>query len=293
MTGGEIGSAVQLACLLEASASKPGNVTPGRRFRDMSYEDFLASAAAIGPAFTRAGERGLGATILEAIEATRRWTRANTNLGIILLAAPLARAAALGGPLHEGVRRELEASTVEDAVLAYDAIRLASPGGLGSAAEADVRDRPTVTLRHAMQLSAHRDSVAQEWASGFDITFGCGAPALRAALAAGLSWADATVETYLRLLAQVGDTLIARKLGRAAAREVSEEASAVLARGGVRTPEGRLRLDAFDGALRDPDNHRNPGTTADLTAAALLVVILEREAPVGCGEDSPTRPIGR
>ena len=97
MTGGEIGSAVQLACLLEASASKPGNVTPGRRFRDMSYEDFLASAAAIGPAFTRAGERGLGATILEAIEATRRWTRANTNLGIILLAAPLARAAALGG----------------------------------------------------------------------------------------------------------------------------------------------------------------------------------------------------
>jgi len=185
MTGGEIGSAVQLACLLEASASKPGNVTPGRRFRDMSYEDFLASAAAIGPAFTRAGERGLGATILEAIQATRRWTRGNTNLGIILLAAPLARAAAVGGPLHEGVRRELEASTVEDAVLAYEAIRLASPGGLGSAAEADVRDRPTVTLRHAMQLSAHRDSIAQEWASGFDITFGCGVPALRAALAAG------------------------------------------------------------------------------------------------------------
>ena len=86
-----VASAVQFACLLEASAPKPGNVSPGRPFHDMRYEDFLASAAAIGPAFTRAGERGLGATILEAVEATRRWTRANTNLGIILLAAPRAR----------------------------------------------------------------------------------------------------------------------------------------------------------------------------------------------------------
>ncbi|HEX5818624.1 MAG TPA: triphosphoribosyl-dephospho-CoA synthase [Gemmatimonadales bacterium] len=293
MTGDEVGAAVQLACLLEASAPKPGNVAPGRPFRDMSYEDFLASAAAIGPAFTRAGEHGLGVTILEAVEATRGWTRANTNLGIILLAAPIARAAARGGPLQEGVRRELESTTVEDAVLAYDAIRLASPGGLGSAPEADVRDHPSVTLRHAMRLSAHRDSIAQEWASGFEITFGCGAPALRAALASGLGWSDATVETYLHLLAHVGDTLIARKLGPAAAREVSEEASRILACGGVRTPEGRARLEAFDRALRDPGNRRNPGTTADLTAAALLVVILEREAPFGCGEDSPTRPTGR
>jgi triphosphoribosyl-dephospho-CoA synthase len=156
-----------------------------------------------------------------------------------------------------------------------------------------VRDRPSVTLLHAMQLAAHRDSIAQEWASGFDITFGYGAPALREALGAGLGWADATVETYLHLLAHVGDTLVTRKLGPAAARDVSQAASVVLAHGGVRTSEGRARLDAFDRDLRDRDNRRNPGTTADLTAAALLVIILERETPVGCGEDSPTRPTGR
>jgi triphosphoribosyl-dephospho-CoA synthase len=293
VTGDVVASAVQLACLLEASAHKPGNVSPGRPFRDMGYEDFLASAAAIGPAFTRVGERDLGGTILEAVRATRRWTRANTNLGIILLAAPIARAAALGGPLREGVRREVGGSTVEDARQAYAAIRLASPGGLGAAPEADVASEPSVTLRHAMQLSAHRDSIAREWASGFDLTFDCGAPALRAALDAGLSWTDAAVEAYLHLLREVEDTLIARKLGPAAARGVSEEASAVLDRGGVRTPEGRARREAFDRALRDPANRRNPGATADLTAAALLVVILERQASVGCGEDSPTRPTDR
>lgn len=293
MTGDEVGAAVQLACLLEASAPKPGNVAPGRPFRDMCHEDFLASAAAIGPAFARAGERGLGATILAAVEATRRWTRANTNLGIILLAAPIARAAAADGPRREAVQRELENSTVADAEHAYAAIRLASPGGLGTAPEADVRDRPAVTLVRAMQLAAHRDSIAREWATGFEITFGRGAPALRAALEAGLAWPEATVETYLCILAEVPDTLIGRKLGPAAAREVSEAAAAVLADGGVRTPEGRARLEAFDRSLRDPANRRNPGATADLTAAALLVVILEREAPIGCGEDSPTRPTDR
>jgi triphosphoribosyl-dephospho-CoA synthase len=85
--------AAQLACLLEASAEKPGNVTPSRSFRDMNYGDFLRSAAAIGPEMARASERSVGATILAAVTATRRWTQANTNLGIILLLVPLAKAA--------------------------------------------------------------------------------------------------------------------------------------------------------------------------------------------------------
>ena len=90
MTPADVASAVQLACLLEVSAPKPGNVSPGRAFDDMRYEDFLASAVAIGPAFLDADRQALGATILAAVEATRRWTAANTNLGIILLLAPLA-----------------------------------------------------------------------------------------------------------------------------------------------------------------------------------------------------------
>ena len=126
-------AAGQLACLLEVSAPKPGNVSPGRHFHDTRYEDFLASAVAIGPALAAAGSRPLGATIHAAIDATARWTRSNTNLGIVLLLAPLARAAHReGASLRDGLRGVLAETTVADAAEDYAAIRRARPGGLGA-----------------------------------------------------------------------------------------------------------------------------------------------------------------
>ena len=95
LAGADVTAAAQLACLLEASAPKPGNVSPGRHFADLRYEDFLASAAAIGGPLSGAATRPVGATVRLAVEATARWTRSNTNLGIVLLLAPLARAALL------------------------------------------------------------------------------------------------------------------------------------------------------------------------------------------------------
>jgi triphosphoribosyl-dephospho-CoA synthase len=277
VTPERIAAAAQLACLLEAGAAKPGNVSPGRPFHDTSWEDFAASAAAIGPAFLQAHARDVGATVLDAVRATRAWTRANTNLGIVLLLAPLARAAAGGGPLPAALAGVLAGTTVRDAALAYEAIRLAAPGGLGEAPAEDVRGAPTVTLLEAMRLAAHRDAVASEWATGFARTFATGAPALRAALEDGLPWAQATTEAFLALLAQAPDTLIARKLGAEGALEVTRAAAAALAEGGVRTTVGRERIARLDAELRDPRNRRNPGATADLTAAALFVVILERD----------------
>jgi triphosphoribosyl-dephospho-CoA synthase len=272
----EVALAAQLACLLEVSAPKPGNVSPGRHFHDTRYEDFLASAVAIGPALAAAGSRPLGATILAAVEATARWSPSNTNLGIILLLAPLARAAQQGtGALRDGVREVLASTTVADAIEVYAAIRKARPGGLGSASREDVAAAPTVNLRDAMALAAQRDSVAGEYATGFGSTFEIGAPALRDARASGLDWSDATVETYLRILAAVPDTHIARKLGRAEAEAVSRRAREVEEAGGVRSEAGRRALAAFDAELRGPTNSHNPGTTADLTCAALFVVILE------------------
>lgn len=279
----DIAAALQLACLLEASAPKPGNVSPGRPFADTTFDDFLASAAAVGPAFARAGSVPVGRTILDAVAATRRWTARNTNLGIVLLLAPLARAAHAGGPhpLRQRLADVLATTTVADAALVYDAIRLASPGGLGDAPDQDVGQAPSVTLREAMQLAAGRDLVAREYVTDFALTFEVGAPALRAARADGLAWGDATVECALALLAAEPDTLIRRKLGPEAAAAVSAEAAAVRAAGGVRTPAGRAALGRFDAALRDGGNRRNPGTTADLTAAALAVLLLDRnEGPM-------------
>jgi triphosphoribosyl-dephospho-CoA synthase len=187
---------------------------------------------------------------------------ANTNLGIALLLAPLARAALRGVP----VREVLDALTVEDAEAAYAAIRLAGAGGLDEPVEHDVRAAPTVTLRDAMAAAADRDSVAAEYATGFAVTFDLGLPELARALEAGLRPRAATVELFLRLLAEVPDTLIARKRGRPAAERVSAGAAQVLAGG---------EPAAFDASLRRDGNALNPGTTADLVTAVLFVALLE------------------
>jgi len=275
-TPGDIAAAAQLACLLEASANKPGNVSPGAPFHDTRYEDYLASAAAIAPAFLDIARQPVGDTIRRAIEDTRAWTDGNTNLGIVLLLAPLAHAALAPAPasLRERVRRVVARTTVGDAAAVYGAIRMARAGGLGDAPEEDVAASPTVTLAAAMELAADRDDVAREYSTAFERTFTVAAPALVKARAAGLEWGDAVTESFLVLLASAPDTLIARKLGPDAAGEISRDAAAVLAAGGVRSTAGRRALSSFDMELRDLRNTRNPGTTADITAAAIFVVLL-------------------
>jgi len=266
VTNDFIASAAQLACLLEASAPKPGNVSPGGDFPDASYEDLLASAAAIGPAL--ASQLPLGATIHAAIRATAQWTRSNTNLGIVLLLAPLARAARSSLPLRDSLRAILANTTVEDAREVYAAIRLARPGGLGSAAEEDVAGEPRVALTEAMRMASDRDSIAAEYATDYRITFDIGLPTLIAAKSdrwESHAWEEATVRTYLALLAAIPDTHIRRKFGPAVAADVSRRAKSVLAAG----PGGRAH---FDEELRSAGI--NPGTTADLTAAALYVALL-------------------
>jgi triphosphoribosyl-dephospho-CoA synthase len=262
-----VAGAAQLACVLEASAEKPGNITPGHDFADTSYEDMLRSAVALGPELGRAAERGVGDTIVAAVQATQRVAGANTNLGIALLLAPLARAALLGGTLRERTEEVLGALTLDDARAAYAAIRTAGAGGLDEPVEHDVRAEPTIALREAMAAAADRDSVAAEYATGYALTFDLGLPALAVALDAGLAPRAATVQLSLTLLAAVPDTLIARKRGRQAAEEVSAGAARVLAR--------QLTLEAFDASLREDGNALNPGTTADLVTAVLFVALLE------------------
>ncbi|HSR90920.1 MAG TPA: triphosphoribosyl-dephospho-CoA synthase [Gemmatimonadales bacterium] len=272
----DIATLAQLSCLLEVSAPKPGNVSPGMRFRDMSYEDFLVSALAIGPAIGEAGKVPLGITIERALAATRGVTRANTNLGLVLLLTPMAAASILkAGTLRERLQRVLRATTIEDARLVYNAIRSANPGGMGRVSDEDLGEQPKVTLLKAMHLARERDSVAREYVTDFEITFDHGVPALRAARQAGLGWLDAVTEAGLNLLSEVPDTLIARKAGKEVALQVSAGARGVLEAGGVRSQAGRKALVEFDASLRDPQNSRNPGTTADLIAAATFVTLLE------------------
>jgi triphosphoribosyl-dephospho-CoA synthase len=271
----DIAAAAQLACLLEARAPKPGNVSPGRDFADIGYDDFVASAAAIGGRFAHVADTPLGELVRTSVEATARWAPSNTNLGILLLLAPLAKAALGPNDLRSNVTGILAETTVDDAREVYAAIRLANPGGLGRAANQDVAREPTLPLREVMRLAADRDGIAREYDTGFAATFDTGVPALRQARADGLGWDDAIVEAFLTLLASAPDTHIARRAGLDRAASVSRLAVAVLADGGVRTDAGRQSVARFDRSLRDERHLANPGTTADLMAASIFVLIVE------------------
>jgi triphosphoribosyl-dephospho-CoA synthase len=275
-TPDSVAGAAQLACVLEVSAEKPGNISPSHDFHDTSYEEMLRSAIAAGPELARAGDRSVGETVLAVVEASRRVAPANTNLGIALLLAPLAKAALEAGPLRARLAATLRALDVTDARAAYAAIRLAGAAGLQERVAHDVRSEPAVGLREAMASAAERDSVASEYVTDYALTFDTGVPALAAALRDGLALRDAIVELHLRLLDQVPDTLVARKRGAGTAARVSAGARDVLAAGGVRSAAGRRALRSFDASLREQGNALNPGTTADLVTATLFVALVER-----------------
>jgi triphosphoribosyl-dephospho-CoA synthase len=274
MSVSQIVEAFQTACIWEAVARKVGNVHRGADFAGTGLTDFLLSAAAAARAFDAAGVNPVGLTIELAARATRDAVGQNTNLGIVLLLAPLA-AVPRGTPLSAGVRDVLASLTVDDAVRAYHAIRLANPGGLGDAAEQDVRQRPTVTLLEAMKLAADRDLIARQYANGFADIFESGVPAFLTALAKFGSVEAAVIDCQLRLLAAFADSLIVRKCGLAVAEDVRRRAAAVLALGGLDTPEGRRAGVELDGSLRSDGNRLNPGTTADLVTACLFVALRE------------------
>jgi triphosphoribosyl-dephospho-CoA synthase len=275
-----VARAATLACLLEVSAEKVGNVTPRHRFADAAYEDFVLSGLALGPAIGRAAPGRVGRAVYEAVAATRRVTGSNTNLGIALLLAPLAaawRARGAGGLRHRlaGVLRGL---TVGDARWAYRAIRLAGAGGLGRTRVADVRDAPAITLRRAMALAAGRDAIAAEYARGFPVTFGVAGPALVRARRRGLATLPAVAQAHLELLGHQPDTLILRKAGPAAAVAVQARARGVIVAGGLHTARGRAAARRLDRHLRRDGNRLNPGASADLVTAAIFVSLLEAGA---------------
>jgi triphosphoribosyl-dephospho-CoA synthase len=276
-----LAAAATLACALEACAEKVGNVTPTRGFADARFDDFALSAQALGAAVASAAPGQVGRTVYRAVAATARVAPSNTNLGMALLFAPLAAAARepAGMDLRRRLARVLRGLDVNDARWTYRAIRLARPGGLGRSDTADVRRPPAITLREAMRVAAKRDTVASEYARGFAVTFDLALVGLRQALGRGLGLLDAIATTHLELMARVPDTLIARKAGAAAAAAVARQARAVVRAGGFGTPKGVAAARRLDRELRRRGNRLNPGTSADVVAAALFVWLLEASTP--------------
>jgi triphosphoribosyl-dephospho-CoA synthase len=263
------------SCLAELDALKPGNV---HRFGDghrMSVADFEASAAVAAPII---GQKGIsvGTRIRLAVEATQCAVGQNTNLGIILLAAPLAGAAfdRRSDDLRSRLARILGGLSVDDAREAYRAIRQAAPGGLGEAPQHDVASEPGVTLFEAMAAAETRDRIAWNYTHAFADIFDLGLKWLRHGRERWGEQSWVVTRVYLGFLAHIPDTLIERKFGAGAAAHLLEEAGPIEASlDQCEAPEAMAApLAAFDRALKE--RGLNPGTSADLTVATLFAAAL-------------------
>jgi triphosphoribosyl-dephospho-CoA synthase len=261
------------ACRAEIAALKPGNVHVHAGGHGMEIAHFEAAAIAAAPAIADP-LLALGARIERAVDASMTAAGLNTNLGIVLLTAPLAVAAQHGssGDLRTDVQGVLANIDRADTEAVYAAIRRANPGGLGSAPEQDVRERPTVGLLKAMAIAAPRDRIAQAYVDGFSEIFEFGRPVLqeaKAALPAGADPGLAVTTLHMAYLAQKTDSHILRKFGDTAAAAVQQEARRLRALWTpVVKPESIAGLFLLDKALKA--QNLNPGTTADFVVATLF-----------------------
>jgi triphosphoribosyl-dephospho-CoA synthase len=273
------------ACTAELRALKPGNVHVFADGHDMTVDDFLRSAKAAAPPLSRSGSP-VGIRIRAAVEASWDAAACNTNLGIVLLAAPfLAAAEGEDRPLRARLASVLQGLSLADAENAFAAIRRANPGGLGRSAEQDVAATPTVTLLEAMRLAAGRDRIARQYATGYEDVFAIGIPRLTEARRLRLREDWATTLVFLDFLAAFADSHIERKFGAAVAEGVRAEAATLRETLPVDPEAAFARLIAFDRDLKR--RGLNPGTTADLTVAALLASAIEG------GEAEVSRESGR
>jgi triphosphoribosyl-dephospho-CoA synthase len=258
------------ACLAELDAPKPGNVhrfAPGHR---MEVTDFIRSAEASATPIAAKGAR-VGIRVRAAVDATLAAVGQNTNLGIILLCAPLAVAAeAPETPLLPALTRVLDRLDREDAADVFSAIAAANPGGLGRAPRHDVHPPATVTLREAMAEAAERDRIARQYVTDYEDIFSLGLPALAAARRRQREAHWATLAFYLTFFATIPDTHILRKFNAAIAEAIRRDAADwrdtfASARDPQEIADGLL---SWDASLKT--RGINPGTSADLTVATLF-----------------------
>ncbi len=282
------GETATLACLLEVTAPKPGNVHRAADFEDVSFTDFATSAVVLGSVIDANDSATLGQTVLQAVTATRATVGTNTNLGMVLLLVPLAKM------VMGDAARKLEAKSMSaylsrlsenDGENVFAAIRLAKPGGLGTVEQADVQtsDDGPVDLLAAMQLAANRDAIARQYVNGFEDIFEIGIPFLTQGRGIFQDLSKAIVYAHVAWMAREPDGLIARKCGL----KIAQHAQFLAAKAidcvdwvAPQPPVGEEVLAPFWSAVGDLDfwlrsdgHRRNPGTTADLIAASLFAGI--------------------
>lgn len=298
---------INLSSLLELSGwPKPGNVHRTKNFKNTSFEHFLAGISAIQPNLRVLCEKAyttidndkqsfsnieLGVFFKESVKEMMKWqTGGNVILGHILILAPLSSAASICIKLKKSrlvdfksiLNKLIEDSTVKDTLYLYEAIKLSNPGGLGQIEKYDVNDpnaskeiiRDEINLKEIFKKSQDYDLISREYATGFKIVLGEGLPYFLNSYKKYPDLNKTIVNTYLKLLANHLDTLIIRKTSKIEAKKVSEEASKIVAQGGISTKKGLKLAIKLDKNLQKQNGKLNPGATADLLAGVILCAFL-------------------
>ena len=281
----KVAAAFTTACLDELDAPKPGNVHVFASGHRMTAAEFVRSAEAAAAPLAMPGAR-VGTRILGAVEATLTAVGTNTNLGIILLCAPLAMAAeGRAADLRAALAQVLDSLDIQDAEVAFRAIARAAPAGLGRVDRHDVAEVATVTLKAAMADASARDRIAHQYVSDFEDVFERGEPVLEAALARAAEPKWATLAVYLEFLSAFPDSHIARKQDIATAEDICRAASQYHERmRWAESPAAFLTdLLAWDALLKE--RGINPGTSADLTVATLFAHRLRTILPSARNND--------
>ena len=265
----QISTAFKAACMAELEALKPGNVHIFADGHGMTIHDFIKSAEAVAHVVAQP-DLSLGQRILFSVQATQKVVGCNTNLGIILLCAPMIHAALMpnNSGFYTNLLHVLQRTTVDDAQQTFTAIALAKPAGLGDATKHNVHQPADCTLLQAMQIAADRDLVAAQYSNQFDAIFNIGVPLLKQPTHANRAWL--TTKLYLTFMATFTDSHILRKHGAKTASQIQQQASQHLTIfNNLSNPKlYQSKLLAWDNQLKQM--HINPGTSADLTVASLL-----------------------
>jgi triphosphoribosyl-dephospho-CoA synthase len=274
-----IEAAVMASFIGELEAFKPGNVSVYAEGHDMTVRDFVASAEISTPLLCQSGA-SLGQRVLESVEATNIAVGCNTNLGMLLLFTPIVMAAEADfndiNSLRSNLEITLNSLTQSDAVMVFEAIRIANPGGLGSAESQDVNKKPDCSLKHAMGLASQRDSIALQYTNNFTEIFEMGVSAIKCFDKSWNSVKWSAVSCYMVFMSSIADSHIKRKYGEEVAEQIRKKSEVVAEKfHKALEPETEINLiRGFDEELKA--KNYNPGTCADLTAASLLVYNLTK-----------------
>lgn len=272
LTPAQLAQAYKNACMGELQALKPGNVHAFSDGHGMTIQDFIQSADVTAEPIARLG-LSVGERVFYSVEATQSAVGQNTNLGMLLLCAPLLHAASslqanqsLWGQLH----KTLDQLSVDDAVWVAKAIVLANPGGLGASDQHDVHESPQISLLEMMRSAQDKDRISWQYANYFQDIVDFGVNLYADALLKWENAAWATTALYLGFLTRYADTHVLRKHGEQMANLLMQEAKEMESNyWATHNPKlMQKQLLVWDASLKA--RKINPGTSADLTVATLL-----------------------